>query len=170
VAENKLEIIAEPGECTILTRRVVAAPRALVFDAFTKPEHLRRWMGPRMLTMVHCESDLRVGGQWRMVHRAPGGQEFGFHGEFRAIVRPERLVRTFVFEPLPEQEALETLTLDEKDGKTTIATLTVHQTVEARDGHLAGGRMEVGMTEGYARLDELLAELRGAGGTVGAVP
>jgi uncharacterized protein YndB with AHSA1/START domain len=158
MADKRLEIVAEPGKPTIVTRRVVIAPRALVFDAFTKPEHLRRWMGPRMLTMVSCVSDLRVGGGWRMVHRAPDGQEFGFHGEFRELVRPERIVRTFVFEPFPDQEALETLTLDEKDGKTTITTLTVHQTIEGRNGHLAHG-MEAGMTEGYARLDELLALL-----------
>jgi uncharacterized protein YndB with AHSA1/START domain len=162
VNERKLEIVAEPGKPTIATRRVVNAPRALVFDAFTKPEHLKRWMGPRMLTMVSCVSDPRVGGGWRMVHRAPDGQEFAFHGEFREIVRPERIVRTYVFEPFPDQEALETLTLDEKDGKTTITTLTVHKTIEGRDGHLAHG-MEAGMTEGYARLDELLASLLGGG-------
>lgn len=169
MAENKLEIVAEPGKPTIVTRRVVSAPRALVFEAFTKPEHLKRWMGPRTLTMVSCVSDLRVGGSWRMVHRAPDGQEFGLHGEFREIVRPERIVRTFVFEPLPDHEALETLTLDEKDGKTTITTLTVHKTLEARDGHLSGGRMQAGMTDGYARLDELLAALLG-GGTAEAAP
>jgi uncharacterized protein YndB with AHSA1/START domain len=169
VSEGKLQIVADPAKPTIVTRRVVAAPRTLVFDAFTKPEYLKRWMGPRALTMVSCVSDLRVGGMWRMVHRTPDGQEFGLHGEFREIVRPERIVRTFVFEPFPDHEALETLTLDERDGKTTITTLTVHKTIEARDGHLAGGRMEVGMTDGYARLDELLAEILGSG-SVGAVP
>jgi len=169
VPDKKLEIVAEPGKTTILTRRVVDAPRALVFDAFTKPEHLRHWMGPRTLTMVVCESDLRVGGRWRMVHRSPDGQEFALHGEFREIVRPERLVRTFVFEPMPDHEALETLTLDEREGKTTITTLTVHKTVEGRDGHLSGGRMEIGMTDGYARLDELLAGML-AGAAAQAAP
>jgi uncharacterized protein YndB with AHSA1/START domain len=158
VAQDKLELVAEPGKPTIVTRRVVAAPRALVFDAFTKPEHLRRWMGPRALAMVSCVSDLRVGGAWRMVYRGPDGKEFGFHGEFREVVRPERIVRTFVFEPFPDQQAVETFTLDEKDGKTTVTTLTVHKTLEGRDGHLNHG-MEVGMTEGYARLDELLVSL-----------
>ena len=157
---HKLEIIAEPGTTTILTRRVVDAPRPLVFDAFTKPEHLRRWMGPRELTMVSCDSDLRVGGTYRFVHRAPDGQEFAFSGVYREIVRPERLVRTFVFEPMPDDEALETLTLEESGGKTTINTLTLHNTVAGRDGHLADGRMETGMTDGYARLDELLLSLQ----------
>ena len=156
MSPKKLEIIAEPGKTSIVTTRVVDAPRALVFDAFTKPEHLKRWMGPSALTMVICESDLRVGGRYRFVHRASDGQEFGFHGEFREIERPARIVRTFVFELMPDHESLETLTLEESDGKTTITTLTVHKTVEARDGHLS--KMEGGMTEGYAKLDDLLAE------------
>jgi len=160
VTSRKLEIIAEPGKPNFTTRRVVDAPRALVFDAFTKPEHLKRWMGPRTFPMVTCENDVRVGGRYRFVHRAPDGQEFGFHGEYREVVRPERIVRTFVFEPMPDHEALETLTLEESGGKTTITTTTLHRTPEGRDGHLASGRMEAGMTEGYERLDELLATLQ----------
>jgi uncharacterized protein YndB with AHSA1/START domain len=160
VTSKKLAIIAEPGKPSFTTRRVVDGPRALVFDAFTNPEHLKRWMGPRMLTMVICENDLRVGGRYRFVHRTPDGQEFGFHGEYREIVRPERVVRTFVFEPMPDHEAVETLTLEESDGEMTIATTTLHKTVEGRDGHLSSGRMEAGMTDGYARLDELLAALQ----------
>lgn len=160
MSSKRLEIIAAPDKPTILTRRVVDAPRALVFAAFTKPEHLKRWMGPRMLAMVSCESDLRVGGRYRFVHRAPDGQEFAFRGEYREVDPPSRLVRTYVFEPMPDHEALETLTLEETDGKTTITTLTVHKTIEGRDGHLSGGSMEEGMTEGYARLDELLAALQ----------
>jgi uncharacterized protein YndB with AHSA1/START domain len=162
VNERKLELVAEPGKPTIVTRRVFNASRSLVFEAFTKPEHLKRWMRPRALAMVLCECDPRAGGGWRMVYRTPDGQEFGFHGEFREILRPERIVRTFVFEAFPDQEALETLTLAEKDGRTTITTLTVHKTVEGRDGHLAHG-MEAGMTDGYALLDELLAGLVGGG-------
>jgi len=159
IATRRLEIIAEPGKTSFMTRRVVDAPRALVFDAFTKPEHLKRWMGPRALKMVLCESDLRVGGRYRLVHRAPDGQEFAFNGVYREVVRPERIVRTFVFELMPEQEALETLTLEQSGNTTTITTVTLHKTVEARDGHLQSG-MEEGMTEGYARLDELLETLQ----------
>jgi uncharacterized protein YndB with AHSA1/START domain len=158
VTSRELEIIAEPGKTSFTTRRVVDAPRALVYEAFTKPEHLKRWMGPRNLTMVVCDSDFRVGGSYRFVLRAPDGQEAAFHGEFREIVPPERIVRTFIFEPYPDAEALETLQLDERDGKTTITTITQHKTVESRDGHLGSG-MEGGMTEGYARLDALLADL-----------
>ena len=118
--------------------------------------------------MVLCEQDLRVGGGWRFVHRTPDGQEFGFHGKFLELDPPGRLVRTFVFEPLPDHEAVETLLLEERNGKTTITTTTVHKTVEGRDGHLSGGRAEMGMTEGYARLDALLSDLLG-GSTTQAV-
>jgi uncharacterized protein YndB with AHSA1/START domain len=158
VTSRKLEIIAEPGKTSFTTRRVVDAPRALVFEAFTKCEHLARWMGPKSLTMVSCNTDLRVGGRYRFVFRTPDGQEVGFSGEFKEIARPERVVRTFVFEPVPDAAALETLELVERDGKTTITTTTVHKTVENRDGHVGSG-LEAGMTEGYARLDELLADL-----------
>ena len=159
MSSRKLEVIADPNEPTIVTRRTVDAPRALVFDCWTKPEHMRRWLGPRALTMISCEVDLRVGGGYRYVHRAPDGQEYAFRGEYREIVRPERLVATFVFELFPEAEALETLTLQEQDGKTLVTTHTLHKTMQARDGHLNSG-MEGGMIEGYSRLDELLAALQ----------
>ena len=158
MTSKKLEIIAEPGKTSFTTRRVVDAPRALVFEAFTKCEHLKRWMGPCNVTMVSCETDLRPGGRYRFVFRSPDGKEVGFSGEFREVVPPERIVRTFVFEPIPDAAALETLELVESDGKTTITTTTLHKTVENRDGHVGSG-MEAGMTEGYARLDELLAGL-----------
>lgn len=158
MTSRKLEIIAEPGKTSFTTRRVVDAPRALVFEAFTKCEHLERWIGPSSVTMVSCESDLRAGGRYRFVFRAPDGNEVGFSGEFREVTPPERVVRTFVFEPIPDAAALETLELEEHDGRTTIKTTTVHKTVENRDGHVQSG-LDKGMAEGYARLDELLAGL-----------
>ena len=154
----KLEIVAEPGKTHFTTRRAVDAPRSLVFDTLTKCEHLRQWMGPRNLTMTSCQIDLRVGGRYRFVFRLPDGSSVGFSGDYKEIVRPERLVRTFVFEPIPEAAALETLELVESGDTTIIMTTTVHQSVENRDGHVNSG-MEGGMTEGYARLDELLAGL-----------
>ena len=158
MTSKTLEITAEPGKTSFTTRRVVDAPRAIVFDAFTKCEHLTRWMGPRNLTMAKCTTDLRVGGRYRFVFRGPDGNDVGFSGEYKEIVAPERIVRTFVFEPIPEAAALETLELEEHDGRTTIKTTTVHKTVENRDGHVQSG-VDKGMTEGYARLDELLAGL-----------
>lgn len=156
---HELQIIAEPGKPTIVTRRVVNAPRDLVWDVFTLPEHLQHWWGPRALTLVVCEVDLRVGGGYRFVHRTPDGQEFGFRGEYREIVRLERIVNTFVFELMPDHEALQTLVLEEHDGKTTVSTTTLHKTVADRDAHLASG-MERGMRDTYARLDELLAAIQ----------
>jgi uncharacterized protein YndB with AHSA1/START domain len=98
-----------------------------------------------------------------MVYRAEDGQEFAFHGEYKEVVPPEKIVRTFVFEMMPEHVAIETLTLEERDGRTIVTTLTEHKTIEARDGHLAGGSMEAGMIEGYERLDDLLATLASSG-------
>ena len=158
-SSRKLEVIADPDRPTIVTRRTLDAPRALVFDAWTKPEFIKRWLGPRGMEMVVCDVDLRVGGGYRFVHRTPAGQEFGFRGTYREIVRPERLVATHVFELFPDAEAIETLVLEERDGKTIATTTTVHTTIQHRDGHLANGAMEVGMIEGYARLDELLSQM-----------
>ena len=160
-SSRKLEVIADPDEPTIVTRRTFDAPPALLFDAWTKPELMKRWLGPRALEMVLCEVDLRVGGGYRFAYRAPDGQEFGFHGTYREISRPERLVSTYVFEPFPDAEALETLVLEERDGRTTATTTTVHTSIQNRDGHLANGAMETGMNEGYARLDDVLQELQG---------
>ena len=85
MTSKKLEIIVELGKTSFTTRRTVDAPRALVFEAFTKCEHLTRWMGPRNLTMVSCETDLRVGGRYRFVFRGPDGNDVGFSGEFREL-------------------------------------------------------------------------------------
>jgi uncharacterized protein YndB with AHSA1/START domain len=161
MTSRKLEIIVDTAEPTFRTRRTVDAPRALVFEAFTRPEHLKRWMGPRSVEMIHCESDLRVGGRYRFVYRTPDGQELAFSGEYTEIVPPERISRTFNFEFMPGVESNETFTLTEQDGKTTVTTITRHKTFEARDGHLKHGA-ERGMTEGYERLDELLVQLRNA--------
>jgi uncharacterized protein YndB with AHSA1/START domain len=156
-----LEITIPADEPVIAVRRFVKAPPDLVFDAWTKPEHLSRWWGPRRLELVVCEVDLRVGGGYRMVHRAPDGQEFGFHGEYREIDPPHRLVSTFVYEGAPDHMAVETLTLEAMDGGTLLHTSTVHDSTEARDMHVASG-MEEGMTESHERLDELLASLQSA--------
>jgi uncharacterized protein YndB with AHSA1/START domain len=120
---------------------------------------MQRWLGPRRLTWVVCEVDLRVGGKYRWVQRAPDGQEYKFHGVYREIIRPEKLVGTFVFELAPEHEAIDTLTLVEQGGKTTATTFSVHKTIAGRNAHLSEGRMEIGMSEGYERLDQLLKAL-----------
>ena len=155
---NRTARLTLPADDQILISREFAAPRHLVYRACTTPELVRQWWGGQRGVVTSVEIDLRVGGHWRYVLLANGGFEVAFHGEFREVDAPSRIVRTFVFEPIPEAAALETLELVENNGKTTIKTTTLHKTVENRDGHVNSG-MEAGMTEGYARLDELLAGL-----------
>jgi len=157
---GETSVIAEPGKPTIVIRRVFHAPRRDVFDAWTKPEHLVHWWGTHGTTLRVCEVDLRPGGAWRFVLRAPDGNEYGFGGEYREIVPPERLVWTMRFDGAPGAEALETLTFVEKDGKTTVTCTTLHTSVENRDGHLQSG-MEEGMRETLDRLDEHLRTMCG---------
>lgn len=156
-ASRSVEIVAEPGQRTIVMRRVFDAPRRLVYEALTKPEHLKRWWGPRSLTLVVCEIDLRVGGGYRFVQRAPDGQQFAFRGVYLELRPPERIVSTFVFELMPEHEAVETVTLDEKGGKTTLTSTVLHASVESRDAHYA--TMQSGAIDSYDRLAEVLASM-----------
>jgi uncharacterized protein YndB with AHSA1/START domain len=156
---NELEIEVPRDEPVVIFRRLIKAPPALVFRMYTEPEHLRRWWGPRHLDLVVCEIDLRVGGRYRFVHRAPDGQEFGFSGEYRVIEPPHRLVKSFVYEGAPENEAVDTFVFEAVDEGTLIACRTVHQSIAARDAHLAYG-MEDGLTASYQRLADLAASLQ----------
>ena len=155
---GKTSLIVEPGKPTIVVTRVFDAPRQLVFDAWTKPEHLVRWWGMNGSTLRVCEIDLRPGGAWRFVLRAADGNDYGFGGEYREIVPPERLVYTFRFDGAPGAEAIETLIFVEKDGKTTFTSTTLHTSVENRDGHVQSG-MEEGMTQTLDRLEALLQSM-----------
>ena len=142
-------------EPVIRFERFVAAPPELVFRAMTEPAHLRNWWGPRAGEMTTCEVDLRVGGGYRFV-LALGGHEAAFHGTYREIDPPRRVVQTFVFEGAPDHEAVETMVLEPVEGGTLLRGETRHASIAARDGHVASG-MEGGMRETYERLDELLA-------------
>ncbi len=104
-----------------------------MYRACTEGEYLRRWWGPRRLEVSECDIDLRVGGTWRIVHRAPDGTEFAFHGEFLELDPPYRRVWTFVYEGSPEHEAVETLVLEEAEGGTMVTSTTRHDSIEARD-------------------------------------
>jgi uncharacterized protein YndB with AHSA1/START domain len=150
--------ITLPSELEIVMTREFAAPRELVFEAFTRPEHLKRWWGPRYLELSVCEVDLREGGSWRFVQRDPSGQEYGFHGVYREIVPPERLVFTFIFDPFPKHDAVVTVLLEERSGRTTMRETIRHKTKEARDGQLQSG-MEEGAVDSMDRLEELLRTL-----------
>jgi len=148
-----------PSDTELLLTRVFDAPRQLVFEAHTSVEHMRHWWGPRGFTMVSGAMDFRPGGAWRFVLRKPGGQEYAFRGEFREIVPPERIVWTFEFEGAPGEVAVETLTLVERDGRTTLTTRSVASSREARDAVLRSG-MEQGAGETWDRLEEYVGRPR----------
>jgi uncharacterized protein YndB with AHSA1/START domain len=138
--------------------RVFNAPRALVFDTWTKPEHVRRWYGPRTLKMTSCEIDLRVGGKWRYVMQSPDGGEFAFSGDYREVTPPERLSYSWWFEGMADAKTVETLTFEEENGMTRVSAKTVFPSDEHLEGWAQSGA-ERGMTETLDRLDELLAQL-----------
>ena len=143
------------SELEVELTREFDAPRRLVFEALSRPEHLRRWWGPRGTAMVGCEIDFRPGGRYRFVLRRDKGPEYAFRGEYREIVPPEKVVQTFEFEGMPGSVSVETLTLTERDGRTTLRTTSRMDSVEARDAMLRSG-MEAGAAETYDRLEELL--------------
>jgi uncharacterized protein YndB with AHSA1/START domain len=147
-----------PSDRELLITRTFDAPRRLVFEALTRPEHVAHWYGPRRFTLRSCEIDLRVGGSWRYVLADADGHEFGFSGKYQEIVPPERIVTTEGFEGMPGHEYLATVTLTEHEGKTELQSHLLYQSPADRDGHLQSG-MEPGMRETYDRLAELLATL-----------
>lgn len=154
----KTQITAEPGVPQIVITREFDAPRELLFRAYTDPDLLVRWLGPRRLTMTVDRLDNHDGGRWRFIHRDPDGNEYGFHGVIHGTPSPDCITRTFEFEGMPGHVSLETLTLEERGDRTLARTNVVYQSVEDRDGHLQSG-MESGLNESMERLDELIAGL-----------
>lgn len=149
--------VSTPSDREISLTRVFDAPRTMVFDAHTKPELVRRWLGVRAgWTMPVCEIDLRVGGAYRYLWRGPQG-DMGMRGVFREIVRPERIVATERFdESWYPGDAIDTTVLVEKGGRTTLTLTVQYESKEARDGVLKSP-MATGVAESYAKLAELLA-------------
>jgi len=151
------QITAEPGVPFIDFVREFDAPRDLVFRAHTDPELLPQWLGPAKYKMVVERYDVRDGGAWRYVHR-DDTNEYGFHGVFHGTPSPDSMVQTFEFEGAPGHVSLDSLTLEERNGRTFARGRSVFQSVEDRDAMFESG-MADGMNEGYKRLDELLARL-----------
>ena len=149
-------VVTLPSDTEILITRQFDAPAELIFKATTTPELVKRWWGFESSQWVVCEIDLRVGGKWRYVTRE-GDMEVGFHGEYREIDRPHRMVTTEVFEGFPDAGALNIVTLDEANGVTTMKVLVQHTSREHRDGHINSG-MEGGMQISYNRLEDLVAQ------------
>jgi uncharacterized protein YndB with AHSA1/START domain len=156
--EGNLKVTSR-GDREILMTRAFDAPRTMVFDAYTKPKLVKRWLlGPAGWSMPVCEIDLRVGGAYRYVWRNDStGNEMGMGGVYREIVAPERIVSTEKFDQAwYEGEAVGRLVLTEKGGKTTVTQTVLYESPETRDTVLKSG-MEKGVKASYERLAELLA-------------
>ena len=151
------EIIIEPGKQDIVFKRTFDAPRAIVFRAMTDPNLIPNWWGPRKYETIVDMQESRPGGRWRYLNRNESGEEFGFHGVYHEVT-PERVIQTNEFEGVPGSVALETATLEERDGKTYFTAVSLAPSVEARDMMVAHG-MEEGARETYDRLDEVIQGL-----------
>jgi uncharacterized protein YndB with AHSA1/START domain len=150
-----------PADNQIMITREFNAPARLVWKAYTTPELIKRWWSGGHGTVTLAEVDLRVGGRWRYALEADGGFEVAFHGEYREIQEPGRLVNTEAFEGIPDPDdhaALVTTTLTEKDGRTFMEMLIEHRDRADRDAHVNSG-MESGMQAGMDLLESIAASL-----------
>jgi uncharacterized protein YndB with AHSA1/START domain len=160
--------VTTPTDREIVLTRVFDAPRRLVWNAFSKPELLQRWFGPRGWSLVVCEVDLKVGGGFRFVLRGPDGNTMGMRGVYREIVPPERSVHMESFDDYPGESQV-TAMFVEQHGKTTLTATVLYPSQEVRDAVIKSG-MEHGAAESYDKLAELLASAeagsmeKGAGG------
>ena len=152
--------VTTPSDQEIRMTRLFNASRHLVFEAMTTPEHVKQWWG-RLgdgYSVPVCEIDLRVGGRWRFVNRHPHG-EAAFHGEYREITAPSRLVFTEVFEEFPDTLSIVTTELVDEGGKTRMTATVQYPSLEVRDMVIATG-MSAGAGISYDRLEDLIATLQ----------
>ena len=147
-----------PADDQILITREFDAPKHLVYRAWTTPELVERWWHANRGEIKSIEIDLRVGGGWRYVMETPDGLEVGFHGEYRELVPDERIVSTEIYEGFPDGVAVDTLTLTEEDGRTTMTVLVQHMSKQHRDAHIESG-MEDGMQDALDLLERVAASL-----------
>jgi uncharacterized protein YndB with AHSA1/START domain len=149
-----------PSDREITLTRLFDAPRDLVFEAMSKPEHVRRWWGilDDQHSVIVCDIDFRVGGAWRFVGRGPRG-EYGFHGVYREIAAPERVVFTEIYDPFPDAESVVTSVLTEERGKTRLTVTALYPSLDVRDMVLKTG-MEKGAAISYDRLEDVVRELQ----------
>ena len=152
--------VTTPSDEEIRMTRLFNAPRHLVFDAMTKPEHVKQWWGRlgEGYSVPVCEIDLRVGGAWRFVNRHPEG-EAAFYGEYREITPPSRLVFTEIFEPFPDAVSVVTAEFTEEGGKTRLTATVRYSSQGVRDMVIASG-MSRGAGISYDRLEDLVAALQ----------
>ena len=152
--------VTTPSDREITLTRLFDAPRPLVWEAMSKPEHVKRWWGALddKHSMPVCEIDFRVGGAWHFVGQGPKG-EYGFHGEYREIVPPERVVFTEIYDPFPDDGSLVTSVLTEEGDKTRLTVTARYRTKDVRD-FVIGTGMEKGAAISYDRLEDLVIELQ----------
>jgi uncharacterized protein YndB with AHSA1/START domain len=150
-------VFTYPSDTEILITREFDAPAALVFEAWTTPELVKRWWAGDRGEVTDAQIDLRIGGRWRWVMTANGGFEVAFSGEYLEIDRPHQLVRTEVFEMAPDAKAISTTTFDEAGGVTTLKILGAYPSREHRDAALASG-MEGGLQTSLNVLEELVRQ------------
>jgi uncharacterized protein YndB with AHSA1/START domain len=153
-ASSGTAVVTLPSDTEILVTREFAAPKHLVYKAWTTPELIKRWWHANRGQVTIAEVDLRVGGKWRYVMVTDTGFECGFHGEYREIVPNERLVSTEIFEGMPDAEALDTMTFSERNGRTIVTMLVQHQKPEHRDAHINSG-MEAGLQDALDLLEQV---------------
>jgi uncharacterized protein YndB with AHSA1/START domain len=166
VSMNRTSMELE-GDREIVIARTFNAPARLVYEAWTQPEHVRRWWAPksRGVSVVQCVADVRVGGDYRYVLRLDTGDQFAFSGRYIEVSPHTRLVYTEIFEPTAsgpkpgDAELIITVTFDERDGKTRLVSRSLCPSTEVRDTILATG-MEHGMREAMEQLEELVESLR----------
>jgi uncharacterized protein YndB with AHSA1/START domain len=163
-ASSGTAVVTLPSDTQILITREFAAPKHLVYKAWTTPELIKRWWSANRGEVTLAEVDLRVGGKWRYVMVVScgsdaDGAEVGFHGVYREIIPNERIVSTEVFEGMPDAEAVDTMTLSEAGGRTTLSILVQHQTREHRDAHINSG-MEAGLQDALDLLEQVAIALR----------
>ncbi|MBL0152364.1 MAG: SRPBCC family protein [Chitinophagaceae bacterium] len=155
--ENKTQIIAETGKQELFIIREFDAPRELVFKAFSEPDLIIQWLGPCEMETVVEKLENKTHGSWRFIHKDPAGNAYAFNGVIHEVCYPERVIRTFEFEGLPERGhvSLEFLTLEKLENDRTKATIQViYKSMYDRDGHIQSG-MERGVVDSHQRLDAL---------------
>jgi uncharacterized protein YndB with AHSA1/START domain len=159
-ANSQTFTVTTPSDQEIRMTRLFDAPRHLVFEAMTRPEHVRRWWGclGDGYSVPICEIDFRPGGRWRFVNRHPKG-EAAFHGEYQEIAPPSRVVFTEVFEEFPDTVSVVTAELSDENGKTRLTATVRYPSKEVRDIVMASG-MSTGAGISYDRLEDLVAELQ----------
>lgn len=155
--------VTTPSDREIRITRDFDAPRQLVWEAYTRPELLKRWLGAMPgWSWAVCEMDVREGGRYRWVWRGPDGAEMGLGGEYREVVPPERLVTTEKYDQAwYPGEGVGTVEFRERDGRTTLVTTLRYESKEARDAVVQSGATG-GMEMGYIALDTLLASIAAA--------